>query len=101
GAEPAGTVPLRPPATPPSADWLRELTFALLCVAVAGSLLYSGGALIGADAVPAAVRSGLVLILAAVIATAAAWMLNNLTARNVAGAVLTLSIIGAAARVAA
>ena len=101
GAPAAGTTPLRPPATPPSADWLRELTFALLCVAVAGALLYAGGALIGADTVPDAVRSGLILILAAVIGSAAAWMLDNLAARNVAGAVLTLAIIGAAARVAA
>ena len=49
GAPAAGTVPLAPPASPPSADWLRELTFALLCAAVAGSLLYAGGALIGAQ----------------------------------------------------
>ena len=72
GAPAAGTVPLEPPPTPPSADWLRELTFALLCAAVAGSLLYSGGALIGAGAVPGALRSGLILVLAAVIAVAAA-----------------------------
>jgi hypothetical protein len=39
GAPAAGSVPLAPPATPPSADWLRELTFALLCAAVAGALL--------------------------------------------------------------
>ncbi|GLZ01369.1 hypothetical protein [Actinoplanes sp. NBRC 103695] len=101
GAPAAGTVPLEPPATPPSADWLRELTFALLCAAVAGSLLYAGGALIGADAVPDALRSGLLLVFAAMIAVAAAWMLENLTARNIAGAVLTLAVIGAAARIAA
>ena len=101
GAPAAGTVPLAPPATPPSADWLRELTFALLCAAVAGSLLYAGGALIGAGTVPDAVRSGLILILAAVIASAAARLLDQLTARNIAGAVLTLAVIGTAARVAA
>ncbi|MEV6633841.1 hypothetical protein AB0M54_24130 [Actinoplanes sp. NPDC051470] len=101
GAPAAGTVPLRPPVSPPSADWLRELTFALLCAAVAGSLLYAGGALIGADAVYHAVRSGLLLVLAASIAYAAAWMLKNITARNIAGAVLTLAVIGASARIAA
>ena len=97
----AGTVPLYPPTTPPSADWLRELTFALLCVAVAGSLLYSLGALIGAEAIPDAVRSGLILILAGMIASAAARLLDNLTARNIAGAVLALTVIGACTRVAA
>ena len=101
GAPPAGSVPLAPPATPPSADWLRELTFALLCVAVAGALLYAGGALISADAVPDAFRSGLVLVLAAVIASAAARLVNQLTARNIAGGVLTLSVIAACARIAA
>ncbi len=101
GAPPAGTVPLAPPATPPSADWLRELTFALLCAAVAGSLLYAGGALIGAGAVPDAVRSGLILVLAAVIASAAARLLENITARNIAGAVLTCAVIAACARIAA
>jgi hypothetical protein len=101
GAPPAGTVPLAPPATPPSADWLRELTFALLCAAVAGSLLYAGGALIGADTVPDAVRSGLILVLAALTATAAAALLDNLTPRTIAGGVLTLAVIAAVARVAA
>jgi hypothetical protein len=100
GAPAAGTVPLAPPATPPSADWLRELTFALLCVAVAGALLYAGGALIGADTVPDALRSGLILILAAVTASAAAWLLQNLVARNIAGGVLVLAVIAAVARVA-
>lgn len=101
GAPAAGSVPLAPPASPPSADWLRELTFALLCVAVAGSLLYSGGALISARVVPDALRSGLILVLAAVTASAAARLLDNLMARNIAGGVLTLAVIGAVARLAA
>ena len=101
GAPPAGSVQLAPPASPPSADWLRELTFALLCVAVAGALLYAGGALIGAGTVPDAVRSGLILVLAAVTASAAARLLDQLTARNIAGGVLTLAVIAAGARIAA
>jgi hypothetical protein len=101
GAPAAGSVPLAPPATPASADWLRELTFALLCVAVAGALLYAGGALISAQTVPDALRSGLILVLAAVIASAAARLLNQLTARNIAGGVLTLATIAASARIAA
>jgi hypothetical protein len=101
GASPAGSVPLAPPATPPSADWLRELTFALLCAAVAGALLYAGGALIGANAVPHAVRSGLILVLAAVTASAAARLLQNILARNIAGGVLALAAIAACARIAA
>ncbi|MFI5890782.1 SCO7613 C-terminal domain-containing membrane protein [Actinoplanes sp. NPDC051513] len=100
GAPPAGSVPLAPPATPPSADWLRELTFALLCVASAGALLYSSVALLQAQAVPDAVRSGLVLVLAALAAVAAAGLLKNLLARNITGGVLTLAVIGSAARIA-
>jgi hypothetical protein len=100
GAPAAGTVPLAPPATPPSADWLRELTFALLCVATAGALLYSSVALLQARVVPDALRSGLILVLAALTAVAAARLLDNLIARNIAGAVLTLAVIGAAARIA-
>lgn len=101
GAPAAGSVSLAPPASPPSADWLRELTFALLCAAVAGSLLYAGGALLGARVVPDALRSGLILVLAAVIASAAARLLDNLTARNIAGGVLTLAVIASCARIAA
>ncbi|MFC7276820.1 SCO7613 C-terminal domain-containing membrane protein [Paractinoplanes rhizophilus] len=100
GAPPAGSVPLAPPATPPSADWLRELTFALLCVASAGALLYSSVALLQARAVPDAMRSSLVLVLAALVAVAAAGLLDNLPARNITGGVLTLAVIGSAARTA-
>ncbi len=100
GAPAAGSVPLAPPATPPSADWLRELTFALLCVASAGALLYSSVALLQAEVVPDVLRSGLILVLAAVTALAAAHLLDNLIARNIAGGVLVLSILGASARVA-
>jgi hypothetical protein len=100
GAAPAGSVTLAPPKRPPSADWLRELTFALLCVASAGALLYSSVALLQARVVPDALRSGLVLVLAAFTAAAAARLLDNVVARNIAGGVLTLAVIGASARIA-
>ncbi|MDI6098355.1 hypothetical protein QLQ12_07035 [Actinoplanes sp. NEAU-A12] len=100
GAPPAGSMPLAPPATPPSADWLRELTFALLCFASAGALLYSSVALLQAQAVTDALRSGLILVAAAGTAVAAARLLKNPMAMNVAGAVLTLAVIGAVARIA-
>jgi hypothetical protein len=100
GAPPAGSVPLSPPATPPSADWLRELTFALLCVAGAGALLNSAVGLLQARVVSDALRSGLILVLAALTAAAAARLLDNAVARNIAGAVLTLAVIGATARIA-
>ncbi|GAB2598662.1 hypothetical protein Aab01nite_74770 [Paractinoplanes abujensis] len=99
-APPAGSVPLAPPATPPSADWLRELTFALLCVASAGALLYSSVALLQAQVLPDALRSGLVLVLAALTGAAAAYLLDNQVARNIAGGVLALAVIGATARIA-
>ncbi|GIF12472.1 SCO7613 C-terminal domain-containing membrane protein [Actinoplanes teichomyceticus] len=101
GAPPAGSVPLTPPASPPTADWLRELTFALLCFACAGALLFSSVALLQAEAVPDALRSGLILVVAALTAAAAAKLLHQPVARHIAGAVLTLAVIGAAARVAA
>ncbi|MEV6350071.1 hypothetical protein [Actinoplanes sp. NPDC051851] len=100
GAAPAGSVPLTPPVTPASADWLRELTFALLCFACAGALLFSTAALLQAQIVPDALRSGLILIAAGLTAAAAAWLLEDPLARNVAGAVLTISVIGAIARIA-
>jgi hypothetical protein len=100
GAPPAGSMPLAPPAVPPSADWLRELTFALLCIASAGALLYSSVALLQAQVLSDALRSGLVLIAAALTAVAAARLLRQPTAINVAGAVLTLAVIGAMARIA-
>jgi hypothetical protein len=101
GAPAAGSVPLTPPATPPSAGWLRGLTFGLLCLAAAGAVLYAGAALLSADLVPDAVRSGLILILAAVTVSAAAQMAGGLLARNIAGGVLALAVIAACARVAA
>ncbi|WP_236642489.1 SCO7613 C-terminal domain-containing membrane protein [Actinoplanes utahensis] len=100
GAPPAGSMSLAPPATPPSADWLRELTFALLCFASAGALLYSSVALLQSEVVADAVRSGLILVAAAVTAVAAARLLRQPLAMNVAGAVLTLAVIGAMARIA-
>ncbi len=66
---------------------------------MAGALLYAGGALIAADAVPDAIRSGLILILAAVTASAAARLLKNVPARNIAGGVLVLAVIATVARV--
>ncbi|GGQ65275.1 SCO7613 C-terminal domain-containing membrane protein [Couchioplanes azureus] len=100
GAPPAGSVPLAPPATPPSAGWLRQMTFGLLCLAAAGALVYASAGLVGADAVADAVRSGLILILAAVTAAAAARLVDQIQASNIAGAVLTLAVIAASARIA-
>ncbi|HWS33404.1 MAG TPA: hypothetical protein VN408_11750 [Actinoplanes sp.] len=100
GAPAAGSVPLAPPVTPPSASWLRELTFALLCLACAGALLYSSVALLQAQVVTDALRSGLILVVAALTGVAAARLLRNPLAMNVAGAVLTLAVIGAMARIA-
>ncbi|WP_310381182.1 SCO7613 C-terminal domain-containing membrane protein [Actinoplanes couchii] len=87
-------------AAPPSAGWLRELTFALLCLACAGALLYSSVALLQAQVVADALRSGLILVAAAATGVAAARLLRVPFAMNVAGAVLTLAVIGATARIA-
>ncbi|MEU4218577.1 SCO7613 C-terminal domain-containing membrane protein [Actinoplanes sp. NPDC026623] len=100
GAPAAGTVPLAPPATPPSAGLLRGLTFGLLCLAAAGALVYAGAALLTADALPDAVRSGLILVLAALIVSAAARLVQRTLARNIAGGVLALAVIAAVARIA-
>jgi hypothetical protein len=101
GAPPAASVPAVPPRTPPSATWLREMTFGLLVIAVAGALLYGGVALISADVTTDAVRSGVILVLAALTVAAAARLLGKIRARNIAGAVLTLAVIGATARIVA
>jgi hypothetical protein len=101
GAPPAGSVPLAPPATPPSAGWLRGLTFSLLCVAAAGALVYASAGLLSAEAVPDAARSGLILVLAAVTVSAAARLVDHILARNIAGGVLALAVIATCARVAA
>ncbi|GAA2685219.1 SCO7613 C-terminal domain-containing membrane protein [Actinoplanes palleronii] len=101
GAPAAGSVPLAAPVEPPSADWLRELTFALLCFACAGALLYSSAALLQAHAVSDALRSGLILIAAALTGVAAAKLLDHTLERHIANGILVLAVIGAAARVAA
>ncbi len=90
-----------PGPNPPSALWLRELTFGLLALAVAGALVYAGSALLEAVTTGGAIRCGLLLILAAAVGAAGARAFGNLTARRVAGAVLTLAVIGAVARVTA
>ncbi|GAB1645158.1 SCO7613 C-terminal domain-containing membrane protein [Krasilnikovia sp. MM14-A1259] len=95
-----GPRPLESTGPSPSVGWLRELTYALLWAAVAGALAYAGAALISANAVADAVRSGVVLVLAATVAAAAARLLDNVTARNIAGGVQTLAIIAACARIA-
>ncbi len=100
-APPPGTERPIAQQAPPSARWLRELTFGLLAAAVAVALLYATAALLGADTTPDAARSGLLLVLAAGTAVAAARLLGNITLRSVAGAVLVLAVIGATARVAA
>ncbi|MEV6299484.1 hypothetical protein AB0M02_08775 [Actinoplanes sp. NPDC051861] len=100
GAPAAGSMPLAPPASPPSADWLRELTFFLLCLACAGALIYSSVALLQAQLLGDALRSGLILVAAAATAVAAARLLKNPLALNIAGGVLTLAVIGASARLA-
>lgn len=101
GAPLPGVVPPISAQAPPSARWLRELTFTLLTAAVAVALFFAAAALLGADATADAVRSGLLLVVAAVIAVAAARLLHNRVARMIAGAVLVLAVIGAAARIAA
>ncbi|GAA0796265.1 zinc ribbon domain-containing protein [Spirilliplanes yamanashiensis] len=101
GAPPPGTEPPVASQSPPSARWLRELTFTLLAAAVVVALFFATAALTGADVTSDALRSGLLLVLAAVVGVVAAHLLDNRTIRSAANAVLVLSIIGAAARVAA
>ncbi|GAA2527312.1 SCO7613 C-terminal domain-containing membrane protein [Winogradskya humida] len=100
GAPAAGSVPLAAPSSPPTAGFLRQVTYVLLLVAAAGALLYGTGGLLGADTVPDALRSGVILILAAVTAAAAARMVDHVLASNIAGAVVTLAIILVCARIA-
>ncbi|HEX8629404.1 MAG TPA: hypothetical protein VF755_14660, partial [Catenuloplanes sp.] len=104
GPRPAGTAPpgapARPGPVPPSATWLRELLLALVAVGVVGALLYAVAALLPAGDPAGAARSATVLLLAALVGVAGARVARHTTAENVAGAVLTLAVIVAVARLA-
>ncbi|HET9516270.1 MAG TPA: hypothetical protein VFO77_00940 [Actinoplanes sp.] len=99
GPRPSDAPPTGAPAAPvPPATWLRELTFVLLAIAVGGALVYGSVALLSANVTWDALRSGVILVLAAATMATAARLLGKVRSRNVAGAVLTLAIIGATAR---
>ncbi|SDY72706.1 Predicted membrane protein [Micromonospora pattaloongensis] len=95
-----------PPAAAPPAPivpgiWLRELIWTLHGVAIGAALVYAVAALLGADTLPAAARSALILLLAAVVALAGALSMGHRPLPDIAAGVLTLAVIGSVARVAA
>ena len=85
----------------PSAVWLRRTTWALHGLAVAAALAYAVTALFDATTVPAATRTGVVLLLAATVGLAGARAVRQPPLPDLLAGVLTLSIIVAAGRVAA
>ncbi|HEX5595811.1 MAG TPA: permease [Micromonosporaceae bacterium] len=85
----------------PSAFWLREVTWILHGLAVTAALIYATVALVNADTVPEAARAGAVLLLSSVLGLAGAWTVRRPPLPDLAAGILTLSVIGAAGRVAA
>jgi len=81
--------------------WVRELTWTLHGLAFAVATVFSVSALVTADTVPAAIRAGVTLLLAAVTGLVGALTLRRPPLPEVAAAVLTLAVIGAAGRIAA
>ena len=81
--------------------WVRELTWTLHGLAFAVATVFSTFAVVTADTVPAAVRAGVALLLATGTGLVGASALRRPLLPDVAAAVLTLAVIGAASRIAA
>lgn len=107
--EPApGGSPLAEVAADPARDdnavatfWLRELTWVLHGLTVAGALGYAVAALIGASTVPTASQAAFTLLLAAGVGLAGALTLGKAPFPDIGAGMMTLAVIGAAGRVAA
>ncbi len=81
--------------------WLRELTWVLHGLALAGSLLAATVALVTADSVPAALRGSATLLLAAAIGGYAALQIRRRPLPDMAAGLITLALVAGASRVAA
>ncbi|MEV4757481.1 permease [Micromonospora sp. NPDC049559] len=101
GTRSAGSAGTGTGATAPPILWLRELTWALHGLAIAGALVYAVAALLDATTAPTAFRAGITLLLAAGIGLAGALSLGRPALVDLAAGVLTLAVIGAAGRVVA
>jgi hypothetical protein len=86
---------------PASAFWLRELTWLLHGAAVGAALAYAVAAVSAGTTVTAAATAGASLLLASAVGAAGALILRQRPLRDVAGGLMTLSVIAAAGRVAA
>ena len=94
----------RPPRrdTPTSSAWptmLRELTWLLFGVSLAGSVALAVNGLVRADTVGAAVRSSLALLLAAAVGAVGGHMSGQAVMRTIGAGGATLAIIGSAGKV--
>ncbi|MEV4533792.1 permease [Asanoa sp. NPDC049518] len=89
-----------PPQTEVAARWLREMSWVLFGVAIGAALIYAVAGLVEARTLPAATVAGIALVLAAGIGLIGSLQLRRRPLPDVAGAVMTLAIIGAAGRVA-
>ena len=89
-----------PPQTEVAARWLREMSWVLFGIAIGAALIYAVAGLVEARTVPAATVGGIALVLAAAIGLVGSLQLRRRPLPDVAGAVMTLAIIGAAGRVA-
>lgn len=90
-----------PPAPSAATLWLRDLIWTLHGLAVCAGLAYAVAAVLRADTVPAAIRSGAVLLIAAGVGLIGAFTLRHRPLPDLAAAVFTLAVIGSASRIAA
>ncbi|GIF66035.1 hypothetical protein Ais01nite_40700 [Asanoa ishikariensis] len=89
-----------PPQTEVTARWLREMSWVLFGIAIGAALIYAVAGLVEARTLPAATVAGIALVLSAGIGLVGSLQLRRRPLPDVAGAVMTLAIIGAAGRVA-
>ncbi|WFE24951.1 permease [Solwaraspora sp. WMMD791] len=90
-----------PPAPSAAMLWLRDLIWTLHGLAVAVALAYAVAAVLSADTVPAAVRAGAVLVIAAGVGLIGGFTLGYKPVPDIAAGVFTLAVIGAASRIVA
>ncbi|SNS90893.1 hypothetical protein SAMN05421812_102319 [Asanoa hainanensis] len=89
-----------PPQTEVAARWLREMSWVLFGIAIGAALIYAVAGLVEADTLPAATVAGIALVLSAGVGLVGSLQLRRRPLPDVAGAIMTLAIIGAAGRVA-
>ncbi|WP_020520203.1 SCO7613 C-terminal domain-containing membrane protein [Catelliglobosispora koreensis] len=90
----------RPPTTDRTQHWLWELTWILHGLAIGSAAVYALAALLRSGDVASSARAALIVLLVAVVGLFGALMLRRRPLGDFAAGVLTIAVIGSAARVA-